>query len=36
MGLKAKALGKKLSAESFGKEMNNRIIEHYQNWRDNN
>ena len=35
MGLKAKALGKRLSAESFGKEINSLIIEHYQNWKYN-
>ena len=35
MGLKAKALGKKISAESFGKEINSLIIEHYQNWKYN-
>jgi hypothetical protein len=31
MGLKAKALGERLSAESFGKKINSLIIEHYQN-----
>jgi glycosyltransferase involved in cell wall biosynthesis len=35
MGLKAKALGKRLSAESFGKKINSLIIEHYQNWKFN-
>ena len=35
MGLKAKALGKRLSAESFGKKINSLIIEHYQNWKYN-
>ena len=35
MALKAKALGKRLSAESFGKKINSLIIEHYQNWKYN-
>ena len=35
MGSKAKALGKRLSAESFGKKINSLIIEHYQNWKFN-
>ena len=35
MGLKAKALGKRLSAESFGKKINSLIIEHYQDWKFN-
>jgi glycosyltransferase involved in cell wall biosynthesis len=35
MGLKAKAIGKRLSAESFGKKINSLIIEHYQNWKFN-
>ena len=35
MGLKAKALGKRLSAVSFGKKINSLIIEHYQNWKFN-
>ena len=35
MGLQAKALGKRLSAESFGKKINSLIIEHYQDWKHN-
>tara|TARA_B100001093_G_scaffold513880_1_gene586706 strand:+ start:408 stop:1520 length:1113 start_codon:yes stop_codon:yes gene_type:complete len=35
MGLKAKTLGKRLSAESFGKKINSLIIEYYQNWKYN-
>ena len=33
MATKSRALGKKLSAELFGKQINNLIIDHYQNWR---
>jgi glycosyltransferase involved in cell wall biosynthesis len=35
MGLTAKALGKRLTAESFGKKINSLIIAHYQNWKFN-
>ena len=35
MASKAKALGKRLSAESFGEKINSLIIEHYQNWKYN-
>ena len=35
MGKQAKALGEKLSAESFGQNINKIIIEHYQDWKFN-